>query len=98
VRLEILGELDLASAGPLNSAVHERLAALAPGTELVLDLRPTSYLASAGVHLALQARAEAAARGVHVTVLTAPGSAPARLLGLAGLEDITTPRSGEPAR
>jgi hypothetical protein len=30
-------------------------------------------------------------------VLTAPGSAPARLLALAGLEDITTPRSGDPA-
>jgi PAS domain S-box-containing protein len=98
VRLEVVGELDLASAGPIGIAVRERLAALASGAAVVLDLRPTSYLASAGVHLALSARAEAAAAGVGFTVLTAPGSAPARLLTLAGLEDMHTPRSGEPGR
>jgi anti-anti-sigma factor len=95
VRLEISGELDLASAGAVGTGVLERLAALAPGTTAVLDLRPTTYLASAGVGLVLQACGAAEARGVRFTVLTARGSAPDRLLRLAGLADLVTPRSGD---
>jgi anti-anti-sigma factor len=96
VRLEIAGELDLASAGTLGTAVLERLAAVPPGAAAVLDLRPTTYLASAGVGLLLQAVDTAGERGVLLTVLVEPGSAPARLLVLAGLEDVATTRSGEP--
>jgi anti-anti-sigma factor len=98
LRLEVVGELDLASAAPVAAGVQERLHALAPGAAVVLDLQPTSYLASAGVHLILQTVAEAADQGVQIEVLTAPGSAPARLLALAGLEDIGTPRSGDAGR
>jgi anti-anti-sigma factor len=95
VRLDVVGELDLAAARQVGPAVQERLLVLPPGAAAALDLRSTSYLASAGVHLVLQALADARARDIDLVVLTAPGSAPARLLALAGLEDITTPRSGD---
>jgi anti-anti-sigma factor len=95
VRLAVAGELDLASAGPVGAAVRERLAVAPEGATVVLDLRPTTYLASAGVGLVLQAVDAAAARGVRLTVVVAPGSPPARLLALAGLEDIGTHRAGD---
>jgi anti-anti-sigma factor len=94
VRLAVVGELDLASAGPVGTAVRERLAVAPEGASVVLDLRPTTYLASAGVGLILQAVDAAAARGVRLTVAVTPGSPPARLLSLAGLEDIGAHRSG----
>jgi anti-anti-sigma factor len=95
VRLAIVGELDLASAGPVGAAVRERLALAPAGGTVVLDLRPTTYLASAGVGLILQAVDAAAAGDVRLTVVVAPGSPPARLLTLAGLDDIGAHRSGD---
>jgi hypothetical protein len=54
---------------------------------VVLDLRPTNYLASAGVGMVLRARARAEDSGVPFRVETAAGSPPDRILRLAGLAD-----------
>jgi len=87
VRLEIAGELDLASVGAVHAALSSRLGVLPAGASAVLDLGPTSYLASAGVGMVLQVLAEAADRGVTLRVRTAPGTPPARVLALAGLAE-----------
>jgi anti-anti-sigma factor len=85
LRLVVEGELDIATVGPIREQVAHRLAELDPGVPAVLDLRPTSYLASAGVGLVLEARERATAAGVPFRVRTAAGSPPDRILTLAGL-------------
>ena len=90
VRLAVEGELDVASVGPLGTQLARRLGELAPGVPVVLDLGPTSYLASAGVGLVLEAQALAAAIGVPFRVRTAAGSPPRRILDLAGLTEFLT--------
>ncbi len=90
VRLVVEGELDVASVGPLGTRLTRRLGELAPGVPVVLDLGPTSYLASAGVGLVLEAQALATAIGVPFRVRTAAGSPPRRILDLAGLTEFLT--------
>jgi anti-anti-sigma regulatory factor len=53
----------------------------------VLDLERTTYLASAGVGMILQLAVEAAARRLQLHLRTVPGTPPARVLELAGIED-----------
>ncbi|MGZ4605089.1 MAG: SpoIIE family protein phosphatase [Blastococcus sp.] len=88
VRLELAGELDLASVGAVHAALSARLDALPAGASAVLDLGPTSYLASAGVGMLLQVLARAAERGIAVRLRTVPGTPPARVLALAGLAEV----------
>ncbi|SFL80339.1 SpoIIE family protein phosphatase [Geodermatophilus ruber] len=85
LRLEVVGELDLATAGPVGDELLRCLGQLPPGAVAVLDLRPTTYLASAGVGMILHALARAGAADVEVRVRTEPGTPPARILALAGL-------------
>ena len=87
VRLAVEGELDVATAGPVGADLARRLGELSPGVPVVLDLRPTRYLASAGIGMVLEVQARAAAAGRPFRVLTAPGSPPERILRLAGLAD-----------
>jgi anti-anti-sigma factor len=89
MRLRVLGELDLATTGPVRDRLFADLAALPPGATAVLDLRETGYLASAGVGMVLEAVARAGEAGVTLRVETQQGTPPARILAVAGL--------GEPA-
>ncbi|MBB3086377.1 SpoIIE family protein phosphatase [Geodermatophilus sabuli] len=93
VRLEVVGELDIATAGPVRDELLRYLDRLPPGSVAVLDLRPTSYLASAGVGLVLEALARAGDVGVALHLRTERGSPPARILALAGVvaDDATVP-------
>jgi anti-anti-sigma factor len=72
----------------VGAQLARRLAEVEPGVPVVLDLRTTSYLASAGVGVVLEARARAEARGVPFRVRTAPGSPPERILALTGLDGV----------
>jgi anti-anti-sigma factor len=72
------GDLDLAGREVVAPAL--RRAAGGPGP-LVVDLTAVRYLSSAGVALL----AETAATGVALSVVVAAGSAPARVLEIAGL-------------
>jgi anti-anti-sigma factor len=82
--LALTGELDLASSDALRD---ELLSAIGNGLGAAsVDLRGTTYLASAGVGLLLQAAAAAGAAGRSLRVVVRPGSAPARLLQVGGLE------------
>jgi anti-anti-sigma factor len=86
-RLEVHGEVDLATAARVRQQVLARLEQLAPGSVATLDLRSTGYLASAGVGLVLEAVARARRAGVELRVLTRPGTPPARILALAGVDE-----------
>jgi anti-anti-sigma factor len=81
----MLRELDLASTGLLRDQVLARLARLPIGTRATLDLRRTTYLASAGVGMLLEALARAGEAGLELRVRTEQGTPPARILALAGL-------------
>ncbi|MGY1697088.1 STAS domain-containing protein [Geodermatophilus sp. SYSU D00814] len=63
----------------------EELEELPAGQRVVLDLRPVTYLASAGVGLVLELRDAATARRAALDVRTRAGSAPARVLALGGV-------------
>ncbi|MGY1662552.1 SpoIIE family protein phosphatase [Geodermatophilus sp. SYSU D00705] len=90
VRLEVLGELDLATTGPVREELLRCVDRLPPGSSAVLDLGPTTYLASAGVGMVLEALARAGDAGVGLRVRTSEGTAPARILELAGVGVQTT--------
>ena len=76
--IALRGDLDLAGREVVAPALLR--AAAGPGP-LVVDLTAVRYLSSAGVALL----AETAATGVALSVVVAAGSAPARVLELAGL-------------
>ena len=56
------------------------------GGRLTLDLRPTTYLPSAGIGLLLEALEYARARGVDLRNLIEPAGLPARAFALAGVD------------
>jgi anti-anti-sigma regulatory factor len=57
------------------------------GSDVHLDLSAATYLASAGVGMVLQLRAEAADKGIRLRLHAAPGTPSARVIALAGLGD-----------
>ena len=83
---EVRGELDLASVDTVRADLLARLAALPAGARFTLDLRPTTYLPSAGIGLLLEVLEHARARGVDLRILTEPTGLPARAFALAGLD------------
>ncbi|MGY1811003.1 SpoIIE family protein phosphatase [Blastococcus sp. SYSU D00669] len=87
--IALAGELDLATA---ETATADLLAAVDGRVgELVLDLREVTYLASAGVGLVLAAAGRARSGGGSLRVVVRAGSAPARILELAGLGELVAP-------
>jgi anti-anti-sigma factor len=81
--LQLAGELDLASVQEITPVLF---AALGSGTGgVTIDLRGVSYLASAGIGLLLEAADRCRTADRPFRVLLDPESAPARVLGLAGL-------------
>ena len=79
--VRVAGDLDLAGVTAVRPSL---LAALHPG-ELVVDLRDTGYVSSAGVALLMELTATARHRGTVLAVRVAPGSPLARVLELTGL-------------
>jgi anti-anti-sigma factor len=97
VRLEVLGELDLASTGPVRDELLRCVDRLPQGSAAVLDLRATTYLASAGVGMVLEALARAGDAGVGLRVRTRDGTPPARILDLAGVGSQTAGTAAPPS-
>jgi len=64
------GELDMESANVLSALVSEYLEAGFP--RLVLDLRALTFMDSSGLHVLLEARQHARARGVDLCVSPGP--------------------------
>jgi PAS domain S-box-containing protein len=86
--LAVVGAVDLDSAGRLGVQLRDGLVDVRPGGTVTVDLTRTSYLASAGVGLLLELAAGARARGIGLRVRTGPGSAPARILALSGVDEL----------
>ncbi|WP_369257187.1 SpoIIE family protein phosphatase [Geodermatophilus amargosae] len=86
VRLAFSGELDLAAVPGLRTEALRVLDDVPDGTRVLVDLEAVSYLASAGIGLMLELLQVASARSVVLRVRTREGSAPARVLALAGVE------------
>jgi anti-anti-sigma factor len=82
------GELDLERVATVRTDLLAQLAALPDGGRLTVDLRPTTYLPSAGIGLLLEVIEQARARGVDLRMLTEPTGLPARAFALAGLQTV----------
>jgi len=82
--VRVAGDLDLAGVTAVRPAL---LAALHPG-ELVVDLRGTGYVSSAGVALLMELTALARHRDTALSVRVAPGSPLARVLEVTGLDAV----------
>ncbi|GAA4770782.1 SpoIIE family protein phosphatase [Actinomycetospora chibensis] len=79
-RLVLTGDMDLAAAAACREAM---LGPIDGRGRLEVDLRAVGYLASAGVGLVLEVLQAARRAGADTALLTAPGSAPARVLAMA---------------
>jgi anti-anti-sigma factor len=85
LRLQLCGELDLNTIGPLRAPLLEHLRTSAG--PVILDTSEVTYLSSAGVGLLLEAMHAAPGR-MHLQ--TQPGSATAQILALTGLDQHLT--------
>jgi anti-anti-sigma factor len=83
--VEVHGELDLAGVRGIRD---ELLRAAADGGTLTVDLRPTTYLASAGVALLVEADRAARAAGGRMRLLVAPADVVRRALALSGVDGL----------
>jgi anti-anti-sigma factor len=83
--VEVHGELDLAGVRGIGD---ELLACADAGGTLTVDLRPTTYLASAGVALLVDADRRVRSAGGRLRVLVAPGELVRRALSLSGVDTL----------
>ncbi|TQM03134.1 SpoIIE family protein phosphatase [Pseudonocardia kunmingensis] len=83
--VRVHGELDLAG---VRCVRDELLQAAAAGHELTVDLRPTTYLASAGIALLVEADRTVRAAGGRLRLLVAPADVVRRALALSGVDDV----------
>jgi anti-anti-sigma factor len=84
--LVVSGAVDLSSAGSLGAELRARLATVPGGAVVTIDLTRVTYLASAGVGLLLELSGALRERGIGVRLVTDPGSVPARVLALTGVD------------
>jgi anti-sigma B factor antagonist len=82
--LRIKGEIDIASAPTLRAVVDGVLDS--PAQELCIDLSPTTFLDSSGVHLLFQSMRRAETSGWRLTIVVPEGNV-RRVLRLCGLEN-----------
>jgi anti-anti-sigma factor len=83
-RVAVVGDLDLVGADGVRDVLRARLDGAARGA-VTVDLREVGYLASAGVGLLLEIRADLQRRGTRVRFAVRPGSVPARVLAISGV-------------
>jgi len=86
LHLGFAGEVDLAATPALRAEALRALDDVPEGARVLVDLEPVTYLASAGVGLVLELLRVATARRVVLRLRTREGSAPARVLTVAGVD------------
>jgi anti-anti-sigma factor len=92
VRLPIGGEVDLAAATALRAELVAGIESAPPASTIEIDLRATTYIASAGVALLVHMADLARSRGHRVVALVAPHNAAARVLALTGVDNVRSRR------
>jgi len=93
LRLALHGEIDLAGIDDLRERMLAEIADADADTRLVLDLRQTSYLPSAGAGLILELAEHLRRSGRSLRLRPAPDGPVARVLALTGLDALSTPPS-----
>lgn len=83
-RIEVLGELDIASAPKLERELSALIAE--PGPELALDLRGVTFIDSSGLRAVLVGNREAAAAGRRLVVIPGDGQVQ-RVIEMARVTD-----------
>lgn len=83
--LSLSGDLDLNTIDSLRGPLLGKVSG-GEGRPVEIDLTSLAYLSSSGIALLLEAAATAARVGRRLTVTAAEGTAPARILGLSGLD------------
>ncbi|MGM1060697.1 SpoIIE family protein phosphatase [Saccharothrix sp. Mg75] len=89
-RVRLTGDLDLHTARELRAPLLSRVEG-SDHRPVEVDLTGLHYLSSSGIALLLDTSEAATRAGRPLTVLVAEGSAPARVLSIAGLEDLGLP-------
>jgi anti-anti-sigma factor len=84
--LHLQGELDVETAGVLRRMARE-LERMQPHT-IVFDLRQLDFIDSAGISELLVARRRGERVGRRVLLATEPGSGPARVLAMTGIDAV----------
>ena len=84
VRIAPVGEVDLATIGPLRTQATEVMAA-APG-RIILDLRETTFLDSSALHFAVETHEWAKRTGTGFAIVPGPAVVQ-RTFEVAGLRD-----------
>ena len=92
-RIDLIGELDLATADRARDALA---AAQADGPSVICDLHDLSFIDASGVHALLDAATRARCTGGRLTL--AHSSASLRLFGLLGVERAFESGPPPPAR
>ncbi|GAA1258393.1 hypothetical protein GCM10009609_21770 [Pseudonocardia aurantiaca] len=82
-RIEIIGDLDLAGAQAIRD---ELTVAVRGGPDVTVDLRATTYLASAGIALLVEADRAARADGGRLRLEVSPHDVVRRALALSGVD------------
>ncbi|MEU6624166.1 STAS domain-containing protein [Streptomyces litmocidini] len=85
--IRVIGDMDLNSAEELRTALMRAVEETPPGSEVVVDLRNSSFCDSAGLNALLAARERAWVSG-HTFRLAAPSHQMVRLLELTGTEGL----------
>ncbi|MFF7253487.1 STAS domain-containing protein [Streptomyces microflavus] len=85
--LEIIGDLDHATAPKLRKAVEGL--SVAAGQLLVLDLADLRFCDSSGISVLLSARSLAIGQGAGIALAAVPADT-ARILGIVGLDQVFT--------
>ncbi|MCD9901204.1 STAS domain-containing protein [Streptomyces cyaneofuscatus] len=85
--LEIIGDLDYATAPKLRKAVEGL--SVASGQLLVLDLADLQFCDSSGISALLSARSLAIGQGADIALAAVPADT-ARVLGIVGLDQVFT--------
>jgi anti-anti-sigma factor len=86
-RVAVVGDLDMVGSAAARDALRDLGG---DAGEVTLDLAEVGYLASAGVGMLLELRADLQRRGTRVRFAVRRGSVPARVLALTGVTADTT--------
>ncbi|MFF4364801.1 STAS domain-containing protein [Streptomyces sp. NPDC001594] len=85
--VRISGEMDYDHAEQLDTVLRAAVVEAADGSDILIDLRDSSFCDSVGLNALLTARRQARAQG-HLLVLAAPSHQMIRLLEQTGATDL----------
>jgi anti-sigma B factor antagonist len=77
VRIYLVGEVDLATAGQLRTALLAAIGSANPGAQVLVDLSQVDFLDAIGVGVLLRSRQAAGEAGLAFSVQNAQGIVPA---------------------